>query len=190
VLLSVISASQSTAAVDAGDIGVWEELGRSSTIASGAITVSGLTLTDMVAIRVLLLGLTVTTDDSTVLLRFLVSGSEVSTGYRWALRRNEPAGGATTGSTSDSSIQLADVTATQGVGNASTESFGALLTVPGPASSLFKTARGQSTYLQPDASATSAFVGGLLENTGPITGVKVFGSSDLTAGQVIVLGLD
>jgi hypothetical protein len=190
VLLSVIAASQSTAAVGAGDIGVWEELARSSTISSGAITVSGLTLTDMVAIRVLLLGLTVTTDDSTVLLRFLVSGSEISTGYRWGLRRNEPAGGATTGSTSDSSIQLADVTATQGVGNASTESFGATITAFSPAGSLFKAVRGHASYLQPDASIVSAFVGGLLENTGVITGVKVFGSSDLTAGQVIVLGLD
>jgi hypothetical protein len=176
---------------DPNEIDVWEELDRSSTITSGAITISGLDLTDYVAIRVLLLGLTVTTDDSLVQVRFLVAGSEVSTGYRWAVRRLEPAGGNSVGSTSDTSIHLTEAAGgTQAVGNASTESLGGSLTVFGPTAALFKLYRGQATFIQPDASASEADLAGMLEDTGAITGIKVFGSSDLTGGTVVVLGLD
>lgn len=168
----------------------WGELGRSSTITSGAITVSGLTLTSVSAIQVLLLGLHVTTDDSLVQIQWLVAGSLVTTGYRWACRRHSSAVNLV-GSTSDSSIHLTEASAsTHAVGNAAEESLGGWIYLPGPAAGVYKAARFETTHQRPDTVLTVNTGGGLLEDTGAVTGVKVLASSDLTAGEVVVLGME
>jgi hypothetical protein len=170
----------------------WAEVDRQETIASGKLTISGLNLQNIQVVRLLISGVAVTTDDSTVSLRFRISGSEVSSGYRWGMSRNAPSLDTGTASTSDSSIMLTPTTATQGVGNASTEGLNAVVTVYAPGSiTLHKRCHYRSVWSRPDGTLIHAATGvGDLGNTGAITGFVVLGSSDLTAGTMIALGVE
>jgi hypothetical protein len=167
----------------------WGEVARQETIASGKLTISGLDLSGIQVVRLFINGVTVTTDDSQVLLRFLVAGSEVSTGYQWG---HVITAGTATASSSDSSIHLTTNTATEGVGNASTEGFGAVVTIYNPGStSLFKRANYKSTWVQPAGTLQGTTAGGgSLDNTGALTGFALLGSSNLTGGTMIVLGVE
>lgn len=194
MLAGIIAAGAATAAGGGGPIDLsepWGEVARQETLASGKLTIAGLDLTGIQVVRLYLNGVTVTTDDSQVLLTYLIGGSEVTAGYRWALRRLGAGVDGTSGSNSDSAIHLTSAAATQGVGNASTEGFDAVVTVYHPGGSLFKRANWRSVWSQPDGTVMqSAFSGAALDNTGAITGFVVAGSSDLTAGTVIVLGVE
>jgi hypothetical protein len=169
----------------------WDEIARQETIASGELTLSGLTLTDYMAVQLLVNGVTVTTDDSTVGLTILIAGSEITSGYAWGLQRTSfSVGGTARGSTSDSAIRLTSTTATQGVGNASTESFSAVVYLHHPTSALHKKAFYRSAWVQPAGTDMEVSVGGgQLANNGAITGFVIAGSSDLTAGNMILLGV-
>jgi hypothetical protein len=160
----------------------WAEVDRQETIASGKLTISGLNLQNIQVVRLLISGVAVTTDD----------GSEVSSGYRWGMSRNAPSLDTGTASTSDSSIMLTPTTATQGVGNASTEGLNAVVTVYAPGSiTLHKRCHYRSVWSRPDGTLIHAATGvGDLGNTGAITGFVVLGSSDLTAGTMIALGVE
>lgn len=172
----------------------WEEVGRTSSVSGGAITLTGLDLTPYMAVQVILSGITTGTDDTQVHLRFTVSGSAVSASdYQWIIE----ATGATTGffegtaDSDDTEITLTRQAATAALGNASTESLSGVVTIFMPTSgSLYKVAVAELDYVQAaSASIITTAVGGLYESTNVIDGVQLFGSSNLTAGTIIVLGL-
>jgi len=194
VLLSVIAASQSTVAAGTPPTSPtepWGEITRQETIVSGALTITGLNLVECVAVRLIISGVTVTTDDSQVLLRFYINGSEVSgaSDYQWGMRQM---GGTSTTihDAADSEIHLTAETATMGVGNAASESFHSTVTVTNPAGTTHKKAHIKSVWIDAPGNYRSAtYAGGQLNNAGAITGFKVFGSSDLTAGSIVLLGV-
>jgi hypothetical protein len=178
-----------------GFTNAWAEVTRTSTVSAGAISLTGLTLTSYVAVRFVLTGITTGTDDTTVQLRFYVGGSEISTGYTWGGSR----GATVLNGFSETRVNNADDafaltregTATGNLGNDVTEALHAVVTLFAPTGSLYKLAYVDAGYTQAaSASAVSSLVGGRLGNTGAIDGIKLYGSSNLTAGTIIVLGLD
>lgn len=171
----------------------WGEVARVTSVSGGKLTISGLDLSGLMLVKIFISGVTVTTDDSQVLFRFIIGGSEIATGYRWAGAFVAPSITAHDGSSnSDTSIHLTSSTAAEGVGNASTEGFGAVLTIPGPAStSLYKKVYYHSAYSNPAGNGMSSFnAGGQLDNASAVEGFVVLGSSDLTGGSMIVLGVE
>jgi hypothetical protein len=169
----------------------WGEVSRQETIVGGTLTVGGLDLSGLQVVRLLVNGVTVTTDDATVLLRYIVAGSEISSGYRWCVARYATGLDSALASASDSSIALTSNVATQGVGNAATEGFSAVVTVYHPTSTLHKNCAFRSSWSKPDGTLITAASGsGGLTDSGAITGFVLLGSSNLTAGNVIVLGVE
>jgi hypothetical protein len=169
----------------------WGEVARQESLSSGKLNVSGLDLSGITALRLFINGVTVTTDDSTIKLTFIIAGSEITANYAWEHERFIGGSVNPTGSTSDSSIALTATAATHGVGNASTESFGAVVTIHAPTGTQHKKCFYRSWWLRPDGTGAEATVGGgQLANSGAITGFVVSGSSDLTGGNVIVLGVE
>lgn len=177
----------------ASDIDIWEEIARQETIGSGALTITGLDLSSLLAIQVVISGVTVTDDGTDVMLRFHVSGSEVSTGYQWGTSVISTSTATTAaGSTSDSGIHLsASTSSAWKTGNASTKSKHAIVTVDSPGSTaLHKKVFVQSAEIGPTGNAPRTLGSGVLANAGAITGLTVYGSAALTGGKVVVLGLD
>ncbi len=169
----------------------WGEVARQDTVSGGKLTISGLDLSGMRVVRLYLDGITVTTDDSQVFLRFMVGGSEVSTGYRWSIGRTTVSLDDIVGSNSGTEIPLSSLS-TRGVGNASTEGLGAVIAIFDPgATTTYKRCHGQSAYTKPDGTLMElGVIGGQLDNTGALTGVVVYASSNLTGGTVIMLGVE
>jgi hypothetical protein len=168
----------------------WGEFARQETITSGALTLSGLDLSGLVAVRLILAGITCTTDATTAMLRFHISGSEVATGYQWGIQRVNFGASATGVNGADTEIHLCGDGA-DSLGNASTEGLDGWVTVHGPASALYKRALVKTTWVRPNGvHMVAIYAAGQLDNTGPITGFTVFASSDLTAGSLILLGLE
>jgi hypothetical protein len=169
----------------------WGEVARQETLSGGALTITGLDLSGIECVQFHLNGLTVTTDDSQVLFRYIIGGVEISTGYFWSVKRLATGLDGVSGTGSDTSIHLTSAVATNGVGNAATEGFDAVVTVFQPAGSLHKRCHFHAAWSMPDGTLmTGAYGGGQLNDSGAITGVKVFGSSDLTGGTVIALGVE
>jgi hypothetical protein len=141
--------------------------------------------------RLIISGLTVTSDDTQIQLRLLINGSEVSgaSDYQWGMRQT---GGTSTTvfDSSDSEIALTPDGANLNVGNASTKSYSGVVTVFDPASALHKVVHHKGTWVDPPGNYRSTvYAGGALQNSGAITGFKVFGSSNLTGGTVVCLGV-
>jgi hypothetical protein len=170
----------------------WGEVARQTSISGGALTISGLDLSGLQVVRLFITGVTVTTDDTSIELRFLVGGVEItSSTYQYTTRRVAAGVDAVGGSSGDSSIPLTSRSAAQGVGNASTEAFGAVVTIYDVAStSLYKKCFARSAYSIPSGDVMTIVGGGALLNTGALTGFKVYGASNLTAGSVIALGVE
>ena len=169
----------------------WDEIGRQESISGGALTLSGLDLTGLVAVRLIVSGITVTTDDTQLSLRFFIGGSEVSgaSDYHWGIRQM---GGTSTTvrDTADSEIALTPDGANLGVGNAATKSWSGVVTVWNPTSTLHKLAHIKGVWVDPPGNYRSTtHAGGALQNSGAITGFKVFGSSNLTGGSILLLGV-
>jgi hypothetical protein len=53
----------------------WVEVGRVTSVSGGALTISGLDLSTYLVVRLFINGVTVTTDDSSVSLQFIIAGS-------------------------------------------------------------------------------------------------------------------
>jgi hypothetical protein len=169
----------------------WGEVARQTSISGGKLTISGLDLSSVLVVRLFITGVAVTTDDSSIKLRFHVGGSEVSSStYQRTDRRVAAGVDQVGGNSGDDSIPLSSVAATQMVGNAATEAFHSVVTVYDVAStSLYKKSFHRSAYSIPSGDEMTVYGGGALLNTGALTGFTVFGSSNLTAGSVIVLGV-
>lgn len=169
----------------------WTLIASLDTPSSGAFTFTSLTLSSYGVIQIICSGITVTTDGTDVRLTFYVSGSEVVTGYRWGSKSVSSGGTANNdGDTSDPSILLNSNDANWDVGNASTKSLGAIITVDAPASTaLHKKAEIEAVMVGPTGNVLINSGVGVMENAGAIDGIKISGSSNLTAGKVRILGL-
>jgi hypothetical protein len=159
---------------------------------AGAFTFSPLTLTGYNAVQIVMSGITVTTDGSDIYLTFYVGGVEIVTGYRWgALGMSSSASNVDDGDISDPRIVLGLGNITNwNTGNDSRESFGGIVTVLAPVStSLYKLAMGDVYGIGDSGSVIFQHCDGVMENTGAINGLKISGSSNLTAGKVRIIGL-
>jgi hypothetical protein len=165
-------------------------VGRVTSVSAGALTLSGLDLSGIMCLRLLIQGVTVTTDDSNVFLRYLIGGSEISSAYLYAWNRISNGIDDVQASASDSGIRMT-ATSARGVGNASTESFGGSVTVWHPTTTQHKRCAFHASWTKPDGGICQSTLGaGELDNSGAITGFKLYGSSDLTAGTIIALGVE
>ena len=142
-------------------------------------------------IRVHLSGITVTTDGTDLRLTFYVGGSEVTSGYNWLVRAMSTGGTSNADSAAtQASLLLTSNDANWDTGNASTESFGGVVTVDAPASTaLHKKAAFEVCHVGPTGNAITSQGMGQMNNAGAITGLKIGGTSNLTAGKVRILGL-
>jgi hypothetical protein len=169
----------------------WEEIDRTSTLASGTLVLAGYDFSGIAALQIIVSGVTITTDDSTVEMRFYIAGSEISSGYQWELSMGNSAGTtAAPVSASDDSIVLTDTTATRMLGNVSTEAFGAVITIYDPGSALHKRCRYTCGYGQAVGEVARIRGSGELANSGALTGVVLMGSTNLTGGTIVLLGLE
>lgn len=169
----------------------WTEIDRQTAPSAGVFDFASLTLTGYEVIQIVVSGVTVTTDGTDVKLTFYVSGSEIVTGYRWGQQAvASTTGSVDDGDASDPAILLNSDNATQDTGNAAGESFSCLITVDAPLSSaLYKKAEYETVNSRPDSDHETQMGVGIMENAGAITGLKISGSSSLTAGNVRILGL-
>lgn len=169
----------------------WTEIDRLNAPSSGVFDFPSLTLTGYDVLQILCLGIRVTTDGSIVRLSFYVGGSEVTSGYLWADQAISGSGAAVAdGDTSDPSIVLGSDNAGWNTGNAATESFGARIFVDNPLSTaLYKKASFDAWSVNTGGAPQGHSGAGLMANAGAIGGLKISGSSNLTAGKVIILGL-
>jgi hypothetical protein len=75
-------------------------------------------------------------------------------------------------------------------GNAAAKSFGCTITLPTPLSTaLHKRVFAEAWQIGPTGNAIGTHVPGIMANAGAITGIKLAGTSNLTAGKVRILGL-
>lgn len=169
----------------------WTQIDSKTAPSAGVFDFSSLTLTGYEVIQIVCSGITVTTDGTDVALTFYVGGSEIVTGYRWGQQAvASTTGNVEDGDASDPSILLNSNNATQDTGNAAGESFSCLITVDAPTSTaLHKKAEYETVQSRPDSETEAQLGIGLMENAGAINGLKISGSSALTAGHVRILGL-
>lgn len=168
----------------------WGEVTRQDTLSAGKLILSGLSLSHLMAARLHISGVTVTTDDSQVFLRLHISGSVVSSStYRWGYMRLGSGDLTPVGSAGTATEIPVSSSATRGVGNASGESLAADVLIFGPAAANWKYLSIHSHWVKPAATGHTLNGAAHLEDTGPITGFEVYGSSDLTAGTLTLTGL-
>lgn len=169
----------------------WASVATLDSPTTGAFTFTGLDLSTYKAIEIRCAGIHVTTDGTDVRLTFYVASAEVTTGYRWVVGQQSTSGSANAdNSAAAASILLMADTSAWDVGNAAAESFGCTILVPNPASTaLHKRVVYESVQVGPTGNAIGSHGGGVMENAGAIDGIKIGGTSDLTAGKVRILGL-
>lgn len=169
----------------------WTTVSSLDAPSAGVFDFPSLTLTGYQVLQVVISGVTVTTDGTDMVITFYVGGSEISTGYRWGCQAaSSDASGADDGDAAAGGVLLVSNNANLDVGNDVGEGFGALVIVDNPLSTaLHKKATYQSVATSPAGKIIMTIGEGLMENTGAIGGLKVWGSSALTAGKVRVLGM-
>lgn len=159
---------------------------------SGVLQFTGLTLTSYALVRMILNGITVTTDDTEVALRFIIGGSEISTGYRYSGLGHiiDSAGSGTDTSTSDDRLNITGDLSGEAVGNAAGRSLSAVIDIPAPGiASVNRFAFMQAVWEHGGTGRLHmARHGGQVLNTGAIDGFKVLGDSNLVAGKATLLG--
>lgn len=170
----------------------WSVIDSKDAPASNVFDFASLTLTGYSAIQIVCSAITVATDGTDIKLTFYVSGSEVTSGYRWSNQSttSNTGSGLDDGSTSAAAILLVSDNSTWDVGSDTGEGFGCVITVDNPLSTaLYKKAGFHCAF----TGTTGAVFGnsgvGIMENAGAITGLKISGTSNLTAGKVRVLGI-
>ncbi len=158
---------------------------------SGVFDFPSLTLTGYKAIEIDIAGVTVTTDDTEVMLQFYVGGVLITTGYRFStLLLGSGAAAAGDGATSGSGIKLQSNDANLGVGNDTGERFNSSIQVDEPLNTTrHKRALYESLITLPSGVRHSVQGQGIMENTGAVSGLKISGDSDLLAGHVRVYGV-
>jgi hypothetical protein len=168
----------------------WDLIDSLDAPSGGTFIFDPLDFTGYSIAQIVLTGITVTTDGTDLVLTFYVGGAEIVTGYRWA-NTGSLAGGSDIddGDTSDPSIRLNSNDAGRDVGNAAGEGYDCIITVDEPLNtSHYKKARLEAAMTTPTGALLPSLGTGIMENTGAINGLKIAGSSSLTAGKVRILG--
>ena len=157
---------------------------------SNEFNFSGLSLGSYAKVVLILEDVSVTTDDSSLTLTFLVAGTEVTTGYRYDNRTYSSSNSTDSQSSAAAAgILLTDNTANWKIGNGSNKSYSGEVTVFGPGSTAkHKQCRFQSNVIFTSGNMGAIFGGGIMENVGAITGFRIVGSSNITAGKVTLVG--
>jgi hypothetical protein len=172
----------------------WVEIDRKNAPASNMFDFSSLTLTGYEVIQVIASGITVTTDATDINLTFYVGGAEQTgaTTYRWLQYASSTGGtGNLDGDASDPSIRLNSNDANFDVGNAAEKAFSSIITIDKPTNTaIHKRAAFVSSMTGPTGNAIVQQGLGVMANAGAIDGLKISGTSNLTAGAVIILGLE
>jgi hypothetical protein len=177
---------------------IWTPIASLDAPSAGVFDFPTLTLTGFAVLQVVGSGITVTTDGSSLLLTFYVGGAEITgTAYRWGSEsaRSSTATGALPAASQDGSTAAAGVglhsnDAGYTVGIAANESMSFIAFVDTPLSTaLYKRVGVQSSVVNTSGETVTAHIGAHMENAGAIGGLKVAGSSALTAGKVRVMGL-
>jgi hypothetical protein len=170
----------------------WAVIDSLNAPSSGVFDFPSLTLTGYKVLRVVISAVTVTTDGTDPRMTFYVGGSEITgTAYRWLTRSVSTSGtGNLDGASGQASGLLMGNDANFDIGNASTKSFSAVVTVNAPTdTALYKQATVESFGIGPTGNAITVSGVFLMENAGAIDGLKIGGTSNLVAGKVRVLGL-
>jgi hypothetical protein len=159
---------------------------------SNVFAMTGLTLTTYKKLCLEMSGVTVTTDGTDIRLTFFVSGSEITgTSYQWQVSP------ASSGNSVDpdeltgaANILLVQNNANWDVGNAAAKSFSGRVYIDSPASTaLHKRTSSHVSAIGPTGNTIVSQGSGVMLNAGAIDGVKLSGTSNLTAGKVRLLGL-
>jgi hypothetical protein len=169
----------------------WTLIDSKDAPASNVFDFPSLTFTGYEVVQVICSGIVVTTDATDIALTLYVASVEITANYRWGMNGVASGGGTVDdGDVSDPAILLTSNNANWDVGNASGEGFDCLIQIDQPLSSTLYKKVGFSTIATGPTGVVYAQQGiGLMENTGAITGLKIAGTSNLTAGKVRILGL-
>jgi hypothetical protein len=157
---------------------------------SNAIEFSGLSLSGYDDVQVKLEGVTVGTDNVSIVAQFAIGGSLVTSGYRYHSAILTTGGvSVDADSTSAASMLLTRIT-TNAVGNASGESFAGIYQIGNPNEALHKYLRGHASYTADDGNLRHVRSLGLLANTGTLDGLKFFLSSGtMPTGKASIWGI-
>lgn len=169
----------------------WDIIATLDSPSSGTFIFTGLSLSGYSILQIKGYGITVTTDGTDLRFTFYVSSSEVTSGYRWCTQQISSSATANNdGASAQASALLVSNDANWDVGNASTKAGGFTCTVDRPgSSSLYKRGGFETWATGPTGNVIHTVGTGVMANTGAIDGIKIGGTSNLTAGKVRLLGL-
>ena len=159
---------------------------------SGAISFSGLDLTPYSKVFAELTGITMVTDGAYVWCQLEISSSLVTSGYA-ACSQHQSTSGATNSynSTSVGQVSMTGASALWGTGNATGECLNGEIEILDPGGSLYKNIRFEGANNFPTIAGGKFEGAAVLQNTGPVTGLKIFSSTGgLAAGVVQLYGLE
>lgn len=157
---------------------------------SDVIEFSGLSLSGYDDVQVRLEGVTVGTDNVTVVAQFAIGGSLITSGYRFISTVTTTAGGQTDDNSTSAASMLLTRNATNMVGNAAGESFAGIYQIGNPNEALHKYLRGHASYTANDGNLRLVRSLGLLANTGTLDGLKFFLSSGtMPTGKASIWGI-
>lgn len=172
----------------------WEVIATTTTVTGGAMSIGGYDFSTLVAVRLQLSGIVVTTDDSWLAVRFHIGGSESSSDYGWIVRpvhEGTTEIGTDSVASADAAIGITSVTSGRGVGNASTEAFSGAVTVFAPGATAFHPlAVAQGELIRSDGTGARHYAGGIRLATGAVSGFSVIGSSNIVSGKLMLLGIE
>lgn len=170
----------------------WDVIATLDAPTSGTFIFTSLTLTGYSILQIRGYGIAVTTDGTDTRVTFYVSSSEVTSGYAWCNQQISSSASPNNdgASSSQTSGLLVSNDANWDIGNAAGEGGFFVINVDQPGStSLYKRARLHHVATGPTGNVIHTFGHCLLTNAGAIDGVKIGGTSNLTAGKVRLLGL-
>jgi hypothetical protein len=157
---------------------------------SNAITFSGLSLSGYDDIQVRLEGITVGTDNVSIVAQFAIGGSLVTSGYRFIASVRDTASAVSDDNSTSAASMLLTRNATSMVGNASGESFAGIYQIGNPNEALHKYLRGHAAYTSADGNLRHVRSLGFLANTGTMDGLKFFLSSGtMPTGKASIWGI-
>lgn len=169
----------------------WTQLASLDAPSAGAFDFPSITFTGYSVVQIVMSGITVTSDGTSMLFQFYVSSALVtSAGYRWVVRTAQNAAIVGDAGSSQTSIGLCSNDAGETVGNDTGEAFNGIITLDNVLSATTsKKMEFEVAMTNPAGSGQFGSGVGVMDGTGAIDGFKLTGSSNLTAGKVRVLGM-
>jgi len=169
----------------------WDVIATLDSPTAGVFTFTSLSLSGYETLQVRMSDITVTTDGTDVRMTFYVGGVEQTSANLWvyyALQSNVAVN--PDSAVSQASMLLCSNDSGYDTGNAALESFAGKVTIWRPTSTaLNKLATVECFHINPSSVVIGSFGHTALINAGAIDGIKIGGTSNLTAGKVRILGL-